>query len=95
MGAEKRSFHRLRLLPWAQRTATGGFALAGASGRRRARGRRVAEGRAVGGESYGAGHGDAARGCRGRCRARAQKPLVAGPPRGADGVVAVLALGSR
>ena len=59
MGAEKRSFHRLRLLPWAQHTATGGFALAGASGRRRARGRRVAEGRAVGGESYGAGRGDA------------------------------------
>ena len=95
MGAEKRSFHWLRLLPWAQRTATGGFALAGASGRRRARGRRVAEGRAVGGESYGAGRGDAARGCRGRCRARARKPLVAGPPHGADGVAAVLALGSR
>jgi len=75
VGAEKRSFHRLRLLPWAQHTATGGFALAGASGRRRARGRRVAEGRAVGGESYGAGRGDAARGCRGRCRARARKPL--------------------
>ena len=80
---KKRSFHRLRLLPWAQHTATGGFALVGASGHRRAQGRRVAEGRAVGGESYGAGRGDATRGCRGRCRARARKPLVARLPCGA------------